>query len=104
MSYFHGAAAAVLVTSRKDVVGMHKAFYKADVAIAITYGTIAARHLGLSSCWMGLAKMAFAADKRLGIRFEIPRNERIDGILAVGYSETEWIRIPPRGPVKAVWF
>lgn len=75
--------AAFIVTSNTNVPGMHKDFHKSDVAIAITYGTIAAKHLGSE--------------------YAIPRNERIDGIVAVGYPGSEWMQIPPRGPVKAVW-
>ena len=101
--YFGGAPAAFVVTSNKDAPGMHTSFQKSDVAIAITYGTIAAKHLGLATCWMGLAETALNADKRLKSEYPFPSNERIDSIFAVGYPGSEWRRVPPRGPVKAVW-
>jgi len=103
MRYYNGAAAAVVVTSCTNTPEMHKSFYKSDVEIAITYGVLAATALGLSSCRMGLSEMAFSRDKSMGAAFGIPSDERVDGILAIGYSSLEWKRIPPRGPVKAIW-
>lgn len=101
--YFHHAPAAILVTSNTNTEDFHKAFHKADVEIAITHGTIAAAGLGLSTCRMGLSEMAFANDGAMREKHGIPAEERVDGILAIGYSDLRWKRIPPRGPVKAVW-
>ena len=97
------APAAFIVTSNTDAPGMHKDFHKSDVTIAITYGTVAAEHRGLATFWIGLAEIAFKAERRLGSEYAIPRNERVDGIVAVGYSGSKWMQLPPRGPVKAVW-
>ncbi len=101
--YFFHSPAAFIVTSRTNAGAFHKAFYKADVEIAVTYGTLAASALGLSSCRMGLAEIAFGRDKGLRAKYGIPANERVDGILALGYSALEWKRLPPRGPVKVSW-
>lgn len=103
ISYFHGAPTAFLVTSRTDAGEFHKSFHKADVAIAVTYGTIMAAGLGLAACWMGLAEMAFRTDGPMRVKYGIPGNERVDAVLAVGYSSLRWKQVPPRGPVKAVW-
>jgi nitroreductase/NAD-dependent dihydropyrimidine dehydrogenase PreA subunit len=103
MSYYNGATAAILVTSRTNAPAFHKPFYKADVEIAVTYGTLAAAALGLASCRMGLSEIAFGRDLAMKERFGIPRNERVDGILALGYSELKWKRLPPRGPVAVTW-
>jgi nitroreductase/NAD-dependent dihydropyrimidine dehydrogenase PreA subunit len=100
---FHGAPAAIVVTSSTNTSAFHTSFHKADVEIAITHGTVAAAALGLASCRMGLTEMAFAADKGLKARYSIPEGERVDGVLALGYSPLQWKRLPPRGPVKAVW-
>lgn len=100
---FHGSSAAILVTSNTNTQEMHKAFYKADVEIAITYATVAAAGLGLSTCRMGLTEMAFHDDAALRAKYHIPAEERVDGVLALGYSALRWKRIPPRGPVKTVW-
>ena len=97
--YFFDSSAAILVTSRTNAAGMHKSFYKADVEIAITYGALAAAALGLASCRMGLSEIAFGRDKALRAKYGIPPNERVDGIIALGYSKLEWKRLPPRGPV-----
>jgi nitroreductase len=102
-TYYKNASAAVIVTSNTNTLDFHKSFYKADIAIAITCGIIMAGSLGLASCWMGLSEIAFNKDKKLKAKYQIPRNERVDGILAIGYSDLEWKQIPPRGPVKVVW-
>jgi len=101
--YFGGATAAFVVTSNTNTLEFHKPFHKADVAIAVTYGTVAAAALGLGTCWMGLCEMAMNKDRAMKAKYQIPENERIDGVLAVGYSATQWRQVPPRGPVKAVW-
>jgi nitroreductase/NAD-dependent dihydropyrimidine dehydrogenase PreA subunit len=101
--YFRNAPAAIVVTSSTNAQEMHKAFYKSDVEIAVTYGTIAAASLGLSTCRMGLSEMAFGQDAKMRETQGIPAEERVDGILALGYSSLRWERLPPRGPVKAVW-
>jgi ferredoxin len=102
-SYFHHAPTAILVTSNTNTEDFHKAFHKADVEIAMTHGAIAAAGLGLSTCRVGLSEMAFANDGAMREKHGVPAEERVDGILAIGYSDLRWKRIPPRGPVKAVW-
>jgi len=103
MSYYNGAAAAFLVTSRTNAPAFHKSFYRADVEIAVTYGALAASALGLASCRMGLSEIAFGRDRTMREKYGIPTNERVDGILALGYADLEWKRLPPRGPVVARW-
>ena len=100
---FRGASAAVIVTSCTNTTDFHKPFHRADVGTAVTYGAIAAASVGLSSCRMGLAEISFGADKKLREKYGIPDGERVDGILALGYSATKWRRLPPRGPVKTIW-
>jgi len=97
---FHKAPAVILVTSRTDIGDMHKGFAKSDAEIAVTYGAVAAASMGLSTCRIGLAEIAFGRDTSLGRELGIPENERLDSGLVVGYGATEWKRIPPRGPVK----
>jgi nitroreductase/NAD-dependent dihydropyrimidine dehydrogenase PreA subunit len=99
MSYYNGATAAILVSSRTNAPAFHRPFYKADVEIAVTYGSLAAAALGLASCRMGLSEIAFGRDRAMKAKFGIPSNERVDGILAIGYAEPKWRRLPPRGPV-----
>ncbi len=101
--YFFHSTAAFVVTSRTNTLSMHGSFYKADVEIAVTHGVLAAAALGLASCRMGLAEIAFGRDKALRAKYGIPANERVDGILALGYSDLGWERLPPRGPVKVAW-
>ncbi len=97
--------APVLIFAKSDISkkGMHKDFYKSDVEIALTYGTIIAHSLGLSSCRLGLAEIMINRSKALREKYFVGKNERINGILAVGYSNTKWYRIPPRGPAKVTY-
>jgi nitroreductase/NAD-dependent dihydropyrimidine dehydrogenase PreA subunit len=103
MSYYNGATAAILITSRTNAPAFHRPFYKADVEIAVTYGSLAAAALGLGSCRMGLSEIAFGRDRAMKAKYGILPNERVDGILALGYTELEWKRLPPRGPVAVTW-
>ena len=82
---------------------MHKSFYRGDVSIAATYGILAAKALGLASCWLGLCEIAMNQNKSIGQSLGIPEGERVDGAVAFGYSDHVWKQAPPRGPVKAVW-
>jgi ferredoxin len=81
---FHGAAAAILVTSHTNTTDFHKPFHRADVEIAVTYGTLAAASLGLASCRLGLSVMAFGADRKLREKHGIPETSAWTGFLPSG--------------------
>ncbi len=102
MSYLKGAKALVLITY-SDKKGMHKPFYKGDIKIAGTYGILMAKALGLASCWMGLLEIVMGKDKSFAEYMGIGKNEKVGGAIILGYSDTEWIKYPPRGPSKVVW-
>lgn len=55
-----------------------------DLSIAIDHMTLAARELGLGTCWIG----AFEQDKVRGI-LGIPQSVQIVGLLPLGYP-TDW--------------
>lgn len=101
--FFKDAPVVIVVTSKTSKKGMHAKFYKADVEIAVTHGTILATSLGLSSCRLGLAEIFFGNKPALRAKYGFPKTERVDGVLALGYSDTAWKRIPPRGPAKVTW-
>ena len=102
VSYLKGAKVLILMTY-EDKSGMHKAFYKGDVRIAGTYGMLMAKALGLGSCWMGLLEIAMGKDKKIAEFMKIGSGEKVGGALILGYSDTKWVQIPPRGPAKLVW-
>jgi nitroreductase/NAD-dependent dihydropyrimidine dehydrogenase PreA subunit len=101
--FYHKAACAILAASNTRKKGMHKDFYRSDVAISLTHGIIFAQSLGISSCRLGVSEIFFNSDAKLKAKYGIPKEERVDGIVGFGYSTVAWARIPPRGPVKVVW-
>ena len=101
--FYKASSAAIIVTSDTRKKGFHKDFYKADIAIAITHGTIFAAALGIASCRMGLSEIIFNKDNKLKLKYNIPSHERIDGIIAFGYSNLQWKQIPIRGTSKVIW-
>lgn len=103
ISYLHGAPVAFIITSDPKAGLMHKGFYKGDVTIAATYGTLMAKALGLSTCWSGLLEMAVNKDRQLKKTLGINEKERVDSAFVLGYSNLEWQQMPPRGPASIVW-
>ncbi len=102
LSYLRGAPALMIIsTNRKK--SMHQAFYKGDATIAAVYGTLMARSLGLSACWLGLLEIAVNRDQTLRQALGLGDQERMDAGLALGYSDLVWRQMPPRGPVKVIW-
>lgn len=102
-SYLQNARAVIIVTSKLQASMLHKDFYRGDVCIAITHGILAAKALGLASCWMGLLQIALNKDKGMRSALGIKEGERVDGAVALGYSELKWEQAPPRGPVNVIW-
>lgn len=101
--FIKDAPAVIIITSNAAKKGMHANFYKADVEIAVTHGTILATALGLSTCRLGLAEIFLGKNSALREKYGIPKTERVDEVLAIGYSDTVWKRIPKRGPAKVIW-
>ncbi len=101
--YLHNAPLIIIITTGPRSTQMHKGFYKGDAGIAATYGTLMAKGLGLSACWLGLLEIAVNKNKKIKQSLGIGEHERVDAALALGYSELVWHQIPPRGPVKVVW-
>lgn len=101
--YLHNAPLVMIITTGPRSTQMHKGFYKGDAGIAATYGTLMAKGLGLSACWLGLLEIAANKNKAIRQSLGIGKHERIDAALALGYSALVWHQTPPRGPVKVVW-
>ncbi len=97
------APVLIIVTYDAAKKGMHENFYKTDIGIALTNGIILAHVMGLSNCRFGLAEIFLNKSKETKAKYGIPGNEKIGGVLGLGYSETDWKRIPPRGPAKVMW-
>jgi nitroreductase/ferredoxin len=103
LSYLRDAPVVMIITSGQKANSMHQSFFKGDVTIAATYGTLMAKGSGVAACWLGLLEMAVNKDKKIKLTLGIDKKERVDSALALGYSDLDWQQIPPRGPVKVVW-
>jgi nitroreductase/NAD-dependent dihydropyrimidine dehydrogenase PreA subunit len=102
VSYLKGAKVLLVITHDKKK-GMHQSFYQGDIRIAGTYGILMAKALGLASCWMGLLEIAMGKSKKIGEAMHIGSHESMGGALVLGYSDTQWVGYPPRGPVTPKW-
>jgi nitroreductase len=69
-----------------------------DTGIVMTYGMLAAQTLGLGTCWIGFAKIAFDLNRQIknlaGVK------GRVSGVMTIGYPDVKYYRCPPRAPVK----
>jgi nitroreductase len=93
---FVGQAPVVIAACAADtehVMTCGFASYVVDLSIAIDHMTLAARDLGLGTCWIG----AFEQDKVRAI-LDIPASVQIVGLLPMGYP-TEW---PPARDRRAL--
>ena len=102
VSYLKGAQVLLVITHDRKK-GMHQSFYQGDIRIAGTYGILMAKALGLASCWMGLLEIALDKDRKIGEAMHIASHECVGGALVLGYSDTDWVSYPPRGPAVPVW-
>ncbi len=102
VSYLKGAQVLLVITHDRKK-RMHQSFYQGDIRIAGTYGILMAKALGLASCWMGLLEIALDKDRKIGEAMHIASHECVGGALVLGYSDTDWVSYPPRGPAVPVW-
>ncbi len=68
-----------------------------NTGIIFTYGMLAAQALGIGSCWIGLAQIPLAKNRKLqkivGIR------GKCWGVMTLGFPDVEYHRCPPRTPL-----
>lgn len=77
---FHGAAAAIIVGGKKDASSP-----KEDGLLASQNILLAAHSLGLGSCMIGFAVEAIKRDKKIRQMLEIPEDESVYAVIALGY-------------------
>jgi len=98
---FHGAAAAILVGGRKS--GNTP---KEDALLASQNILLAAHSLGLGSCMIGFAVEAVKRDRQIRKLLQIPDDESVYAVIALGYPDEEYKKtglrkkILPRYPLK----
>ena len=84
---FHGAVAAILVTGKKD------ASCPAEDALLATQNILLAAHtMGLGSCLIGFVVEAIRRDSKLRRQLEIPEDEEIYSVIALGYPAVNYLR------------
>jgi nitroreductase/NAD-dependent dihydropyrimidine dehydrogenase PreA subunit len=84
---FHGAVAAILVTGKKD------ASCPAEDALLATQNILLAAHtMGLGSCLIGFVVEAIRRDFKLRRQLEIPEDEEIYSVIALGYPAVNYLR------------
>ena len=62
-----------------------KDFFKPDVAIAVEHIVLAAKELGLGTCWVG-----WIDEKKIKRIIQLPSDSRVLALLPVGYPKGEW--------------
>jgi nitroreductase/NAD-dependent dihydropyrimidine dehydrogenase PreA subunit len=88
---FHGAAACILVGSGKAA-----ACPKEDAMLATANMLLAAHTLGLGTCLVGFAVAAMKADASIGRGLDIPPDEKIHAVIALGYPDEHYTHITGR--------
>ena len=97
---FHGAPAAILVSSRPGASCPVE-----DALLAAGNMILASEALGLGSCLIGFAVEALRRDKRIRKLLEIPATEKVHAVLVLGYPAITFQRpaARPQAPVRVVY-
>jgi len=99
---FHGASAAILVGGKKSANTPME-----DALLASQNILLAAHSLGLGSCMIGFAVEAIKRDKPIRKMLQIPEDESIYAVIALGYPAEKYQKtalrkkIVPRYPLMA---
>jgi len=84
---FHGATAAIVVTSRPG------ASFPADDCLLATQNILLAAHaMGLGTCLIGFAVKAMVLDRRVARAVEIPDDESVHSVIALGHPALRYAR------------
>jgi len=100
-SLFHGAVAAILVGGRKSASTPME-----DALLASQNILLAAHSLGLGSCMIGFAVEAIKRDRRIRKILQIPGDESVYAVIALGYPAEKYRKtglrkkIEPRYPFE----
>lgn len=92
---FHDAPAAILVGSRPGA-----SCPKEDALLATQNILLAAHTLGLGSCLIGFAVAAMAREPGIQRALDIPAEETIHAVIALGYPAEPYLRLTGRKPVR----
>ncbi|MCG8616147.1 MAG: nitroreductase family protein [Desulfobacterales bacterium] len=88
---FHGATACILVGSTREA-----SCPKEDALLASGNILLGAHAMGLGTCLIGFAVEAMKADRSIQKGLDIPSNERVHAVIALGYPDETYERITGR--------
>ena len=71
--------------------------------IAQTYLELSASAHGLGACWMGLVDMTANDWPPLREFLALPAEHIVLASMAIGHPEFQYVRIPPREPLRVAW-
>ena len=96
---FHGAPSIILVGGRAGA-----ACPQEDALLATQNMLLGAHAMGLGTCLVGFAVSALQRDPSLKAYLGIPTDETIYAVMAVGYPDENYLRLPGRktAPVR-IW-
>lgn len=92
---FHGATAAIVVTSKKD-----SSCPAEDAMLATQNILLAAHSLGLGSCLVGFAVQAIRRSENMREAVGIFREEEVYSVIALGYPALRYNKVGGRFSVK----
>jgi nitroreductase/NAD-dependent dihydropyrimidine dehydrogenase PreA subunit len=92
---FHGATAAILVGGKKTASSPME-----DGLLASQNIMLAAHSLGLGSCMIGFAVEAIKRDRKIRMQLEIPDDESIYAVIALGYPAEQYEKAGHRKKIE----
>ena len=95
---FHGAPCIIIVHSNDE-----GSLPLEDAQYATYNMCLLAHSLGLGTCYIGYASESINRIKSLKDKLKIPQNNKALAVLAIGYSDTEFIKPALRKPWKTEW-
>ena len=89
--FFRGASAAIIIGARSGG-GAHSD----DAHMAAQNIILAAHAMGLGTCLIGLSLVAFRHDSSVAAALDLPRNETVHSVIAIGYPDEHFLRLTGR--------
>jgi nitroreductase/NAD-dependent dihydropyrimidine dehydrogenase PreA subunit len=98
-SLFHGASAAIIVSSKKE------ASCPAEDALLATQNILLAAHsVGLGTCLIGFAVSAMNKDRKIAEFLNIPDDETPYSVIALGYPAEQYLYVAGRKKAVVRYF
>ncbi len=96
---FHGAAAAIIVSSANSASCPSE-----DALLATQNILLGAHSMGLGTCLIGFAIAAMRKDAKINRLLRIPTHETPYAVVALGYPDEQYRRVTGRKPAVVRYF